>query len=205
MNSRDEPTRKGVGLVFLAALILWALTFTGIFPWGWAWIAADALLLTFLFIVALLLQPILLGSRDWGLLRWWAVAAGLILVNDVVPLILPAPEYEFWLEFGYIFLYLMLLAILTATTIGVNPWQVLTRAGRKKNPDAWARFLPAVPLLLSGILSQPAGLVWAELDAKAIRTQADAMVFAARERFTGEIDNLCRERLDQNTSPMLAR
>jgi len=190
VNSKDEPAPRGVGLVFLAALVLWALTFTGHFP-QWAMIAADALLLTFLFIVALVLQPILLGSRDWGLLRWWAVAAGLILVNDVVPLILPAPEYEFWLEFGYIFLYLMLLAILTATTIGVNPRQVLTRTGRKKNPEAWARFLPAVPLLLSGILSQPAGLVWAELDAKAIRTEAEAMVFAARERFTGEIDSLC--------------
>jgi hypothetical protein len=86
----------------------------------------------------------------------------------------------------------MLLAILGATTIGVNPWHVLTRTGRKKNPDAWGRFLPAVPLVLSAIVSHFGGLVWGELDAEAIRTKADAMVFAAREGFAGEIDSLCR-------------
>jgi hypothetical protein len=69
---------------------------------------------------------------------------------------------------------------------------VLTRTGRKKNPDAWGRFLPAIPLLLSAIVSHFGGFVWGELDAEAIRTEADAMVFAARERFTGDVDSLCR-------------
>jgi hypothetical protein len=75
------------------------LTFTTFFFRGWALIGADALLLTFLLILALLLQPILLGTRDWRLLRWWAVAAGLILVSDVLTLFQPpGTEDDFWLS-----------------------------------------------------------------------------------------------------------
>jgi hypothetical protein len=85
----------------------------------------------------------------------------------------------------------MLLSILTATTIGVNPWQMLARTGRKKNPDAWARFLPAVPLLLGSIITHFGGLVF-ELDAKAIRTEAEAICICHTRTFTGEIGSLCR-------------
>src|SRR5687768_15996518 len=120
------------------------MTFTTGFFGGWALIGVDALLLACLLVLALLLQPILLGGRDWKLLRWWGTAAGVILAWDVLDLFL-APETldDFWLGIVSIFLFVTLLAILAATTIAVNPWQMLTRAGRKRYPAAWARFLPA--------------------------------------------------------------
>jgi hypothetical protein len=44
------------------------MTFTDFFFEGWALIGVDALLLACLLVLALLLQPILLGGRNWGLL-----------------------------------------------------------------------------------------------------------------------------------------
>jgi hypothetical protein len=35
-----------------------------------------------LLVPTLRLQRLLLGGRDWGLLRWWAVGAGLLLALD---------------------------------------------------------------------------------------------------------------------------
>lgn len=81
MNGTDERTDRSAGLALLAIVIIFLpLAWNHNWLSGWVQLLVDCLLLALLLIPTLLLQRILLGTRDWGLLRWWALGAGLILV-----------------------------------------------------------------------------------------------------------------------------
>jgi hypothetical protein len=194
LNSTEETTAKGVWLALLALVVIWGLTYTPVFLRGWVLLGVDALLLALLLILTLLLQPILLGSRDSRLLRWWALGAALLLATDVPELFMPRNPTEspvFWFDPLIILVFIVSLSILGVTTLGVNPSWILTRGGRNKHPKAWTRFFPAIPLLIGVIISNLGVLFWSTLDANAIRSVSDAMDVAQREGFTGDVQSLC--------------
>jgi hypothetical protein len=149
----------------------------------------DCLLLVLLLIPTLLLQRILLGTRDWGLLRWWALGAALILVIVATAnWVLPDND---WVLYGTYLAGLVAAAIVFAATVGANPRRLLTHEGRVSDPDAWRRFLPGIPLLVGTFAAWIGNEIWFRLNDNAIRTFADALEVARREGLTGPIDDLC--------------
>jgi hypothetical protein len=194
VNSRDEAIDRGAGLALLAIIIIfggmaWA---EDIAPGasGWVLLGVDVLLLALLLILTLRLQRLLLGGRDWRLLRWWAAGAGLLLVLDVATA--PAVSETPVAIFGGLLAYVVSYAILFAATVGANPWGVLTRKGRAADPEGWRRFLPALPLLIGtyAAFAGASGIFYA-LDLTAIRSVAEATEVARRQGLTGPVEGLC--------------
>jgi hypothetical protein len=179
------------GLTLLAIVIIFVLL-----AWSdefavsrWVLLLVDFWLLAMLLVPTLLLQPVLLGTRDWGLLRWWTAGALLVLALDAaVP---SSPPTISWLVVGEWFAYVVALAILFAATVGASPWRLLTRNGRETDPDGWRRFLPGLPLLIGTYAAFVGSSIWFALDATAIRTVGEAMEFASRENLSGPIKDLC--------------
>jgi hypothetical protein len=150
----------------------------------------DCLLLALLLIITLLLQRILLGTRDWGLLRWWALGAALVLLI-VMAASWVLPLDNDWVVYGTFLAALVAVAIVFAATVGANPQRLLTHGGRVSDPDAWRRFLPGVPLLLGTFAAWIGNEIWFSLNDNAIRTFADALEVARREGSTGPVEDLC--------------
>jgi hypothetical protein len=191
MNGTGERTDRAGGLALLAIVIIFLpLAWNHNWLWGWVQLSVDCLLLALLLIPTLLLQRILLGTRDWGLLRWWALGAALILVI-VVAANWVLPQDNDWVLYGTFLAGLVSLAIVFAATVGANPQRLLTHDGRVSDPDAWRRFLPGIPLLLGTFAAWIGNEIWFRLNANAIRTFADALEVARREGSTGPVEDLC--------------
>jgi hypothetical protein len=190
MNGTDEATDRGAGLALLAIIIIFLpLSWNHNWLSGWVQLLVDCLLLVLLLIPTLLLQRILLGTRDWGLLRWWALGAALILVIvAAASWVLPDND---WVLYGTFLVGLVAAAIVFAATVGANPRRLLTHEGRVSDPDAWRRFLPGIPLLVGTFSAWIGNEIWFRLNDNAIRTFADALEVARREGLTGPIDDLC--------------
>jgi hypothetical protein len=194
LNREDEATERGTGLALLAIVIIFgALAWGGEFApgvSGWVFLVVDLFLLALLLVPTLRLQRLLLGDRDWGLLRWWAVGAGLLLALDVsVAVAIPQGAGPI---FGNLAGYVVSYAILFAATVGASPGRVLTRKGRNADPAGWRRFLPAVPLLI-GTYAAFAGAsgIFYGLDLTAVRSISEATEVASREGVTGPVEALC--------------
>jgi hypothetical protein len=190
MNGTDERTGRGAGLALLAIVIIFLpLSWNHNWLSGWVQLLIDCLLLVLLLIPTLLLQRILLGTRDWSLLRWWALGAALILVI-VAAASWVLPDYD-WILYGIFLAGLVAAAIVFAATVGANPRRLLTHDGRASDPDAWRRFLPGVPLLVGTFAAWIGNEIWFRLNDNATRTFADALEVARRQGLTGPIGNLC--------------
>jgi hypothetical protein len=194
LNSGDDTTRRGTGLALLAIVIIF-----GALAWGadfapnvslWVFLVVDFFLLALLLVPTLRLQQLLLGGRDWGLLRWWGVGAGLLLALDVsVAVAIPQGAGPI---FGNLLAYVVSYAILFAAAVGASPWRVLTRKGRASDPEGWRRFLPAVPLLIGTYAAYAGGSgIFYGLDLTAVRSITEATQVARRPGVTGPVEALC--------------
>jgi hypothetical protein len=191
MNDTDERTDRGAGLALLAIVIIFLpLSWNHNWLSGWVQLLVDCLLLALLLIPTLLLQRILLGTRDWSLLRWWALGAALILLI-VTAASWAVPLDNDWVLYGTFLAALVGAAILCAATVGANPQRLLTHDGRVSDPDAWRRFLPGIPLLLGTFAAWIGNDIWFRLNENAIRTFADALEVARHEGLTGPVRDLC--------------
>jgi hypothetical protein len=191
MNGTDERTDRGAGLALLAIVIIFLpLAWNHNWLSGWVQLLVDCLLLALLLIPTLLLQRILLGTRDWGLLRWWAFGAvsGLVIVTAASWAL---PLDNDWVLYGTYLAALVSLAIVFAATVGASPRRLLTHDGRVSDPDAWRRFLPGIPLLIGTFAGWIGNEIWFSLNANAIRTFTDALEVARREGSTGPVQDLC--------------
>jgi hypothetical protein len=191
LNNRDDQRGRVAGLTLLAIVIIFVLL-----AWSdefavarWALLLVDFWLLALLLVPTLLLQPVLLGRRDWGLLRWWTAGAVLVLALDAAaPSDLPTIS---WLVLGEWLAYVVALAILFAATVGASPWRVVTHKGREADPAGWRRFLPGLPLLIGTYAAFVGSSLWFVLDVAAVRTVGEAVELASREGLTGPINDLC--------------
>jgi hypothetical protein len=194
VNREGEATERGTGLALLAIVIIF-----GPLAWGadfapnvslWVFLVVDFFLLALLLVPTLRLQQLLLGGRDWGLLRWWGVGAGLLLALDVwVAVAIPQGAGPI---FGNLAAYVVSYAILFAATVGANPGRVLTRKGRDADPAGWRRFLPAVPLLIGTYAAYAGGSgIFYGLNLSAIRSISEATEVASREGVAGPVAALC--------------
>jgi hypothetical protein len=191
MNGTDEKTDRGAGLALLAIVIIFLpLSWNHNWLTGWVQLFVDCLLLALLLIPTLLLQRILLGTRDWSLLRWWALGAALILLI-VIAANWILPENNDWVLYGTYLAGLVAAAIVFAATVGANPRRLLTHDGRVSDPDAWRRFLPGIPLLIGTFAAWIGNEIWFRLNDNAIRTFADALEVARRDGSTGPVGDLC--------------
>jgi hypothetical protein len=191
MNDTDERTDRGAGLALLAIVIIFLpLSWNHNWLSGWVQLLVDCLLLALLLIPTLLLQRILLGTRDWSLLRWWALGAALILLI-VTAASWAVPLDNDWVLYGTFLAALVGAAILFAATVGANPQRLLTHDGRVSDPDAWRRFLPGIPLLLGTFAAWIGNDIWFRLNENAIRTFADALEVTRDEGLTGPVRDLC--------------
>jgi hypothetical protein len=194
LNREGEASERGTGLALVAIVIIfgalaWGADFARNAP-GWVFLVVDFFLLALLLVPTLRLQQMLLGGRDWGLLRWWGVGAGLLLALDVATA--PAVPQGAVPIFGTLLAYVVSYAILFAATVGASPGRVLTRKGRDADPEGWRRFLPAVPLLIGTFAAYAGGSgIFYALDLTAIRSISEATEVASREGVTGPVEALC--------------
>ncbi len=120
MNGKTETTGQATTLALLAIVI----TFGGL-AWnlevvaGWALVLVDLGLLVALVLPTLALQRVLLGGRNWDVLRWWAVGAVLLLALDAA--VAPAVPDDPLTIFGTLLARAVACGILFGATIGANP------------------------------------------------------------------------------------
>ena len=144
----------------------------------WVLLGTD-LVLVLIVILAGVLAARPAGPREERRYPWrWAVAGAVfVLILDGV-FAVPGGPFEDRPALGDVgvsLLDVLALAILVAATVGANPVRLVTRKGQASDPDGWARFRPAIPLLLGTLAAYVGSIVWArELDPEAVRTPAEA-------------------------------